>query len=205
MFLQKLGPRRNYPGVAPGKEVEERREKKLVIWFKERIGHIREGRREGRMTNCERRTCLRGWQRSAPAPHRPLDRTGPLGAYTVITTNARAPKQWWVPDGSVHFSKAQNRGAGPERSQAFSLCPTINSPKHHYKIGLLKTINPKHHKTITALHLIKDCLLTLVLRAFDDPFSRQNCQWPHQAFRHTCLLWTLQYVPTIQSWSQATT
>lgn len=31
VFLQKLGPRRNYPGVAPGKEVGERREKKLVI------------------------------------------------------------------------------------------------------------------------------------------------------------------------------
>lgn len=117
------------------------------------------------MNNCERYNCLRGWQRSAPAPHRPLDRTGPLGAYTVIITNARALSSGELP--MAQFT---------ERSQAFSLWPTINSPKHHYKIGLLKTTNPKHHKTIMALHLIKDCLLTLALRAFDDPFSRQNCQ-----------------------------
>ena len=93
--------------------------------------------------------------------------------------------------------------------QAFSLCPTINSPKHHYKIGPLKTHYSEHHKTIMALHLIKDCLWTLVLRAFDDSVmilsQEKTVNDRIKPSATHVLLWTLQYVPTTQSWSQVTT
>lgn len=112
--------------------------------------------------------------------------------FTVFITNAMASKQWWAPCGSIHFSKAQNRGAGPERSPSLQPLPYHQFiPNTTIRLVSLKHY-PEHHKNnhsspfneSLTLNFSTQCLWWLSY----DPVPRQNLQWPHQPFHSTCFI-----------------